>query len=238
MMSENKHLLLYQPDSGYCYNSDSIFLYDFIDSFQPRGRMLDVGAGSGVVGLLVARDNPKVMLEAAEKQNAFVQYAQINAEVNGIAYTMHEGDFLELKDEQGFDYIVSNPPFYHEGAQRSEDVMRHTARYNLHLPIEAFFRHARRLLKRKGHFIFCYDAKQIGLLLGALETVGLRVVDVQFVHPKVDRPASLVMIHARKESRSLAKVWPPFITFDEDEFSPQAKAVYAKARTHSIKCRL
>ena len=44
-------MLLYQPQEGYCYNSDSIFLYDFISSFNPRGRMLDVGAGCGVVGL-------------------------------------------------------------------------------------------------------------------------------------------------------------------------------------------
>ena len=43
-------MLLYQPQSGYCYNSDSIYLYDFISSFNPRGRMLDVGAGCGVVG--------------------------------------------------------------------------------------------------------------------------------------------------------------------------------------------
>ncbi|MEJ2469363.1 MAG: methyltransferase, partial [Campylobacterales bacterium] len=46
-------MLLYQPSEGYCYNSDSIFLYDFVSSFKPRGRMLDVGAGCGVVGLLV-----------------------------------------------------------------------------------------------------------------------------------------------------------------------------------------
>jgi len=52
-------MLLYQPESGYCYNSDSIFLYDFIDSFKPKGRVLDVGAGCGVLGLLVARDNKK-----------------------------------------------------------------------------------------------------------------------------------------------------------------------------------
>jgi len=235
---EKRHLLLYQPESGYCYNSDSIFLYGFIDTFQPRGRMLDVGAGSGVVGLLVARDNPKVELEAVEKQDAFVHYAMKNAEVNKIAYRMHAGDFLEFEDVKGFDYIVSNPPFYHEGADRSTDEMRHTARYNIHLPIEMFFRHAKRLLRPKGHLLFCYDAKQTGLLMGALETVGLRVVDVQFVHPKADRPASLVMIHARRDSRSLAKIWPPFMTFESDEFSSQAKAVYAKARTHSIKCRL
>ena len=53
-------MLLYQPESGYCYNSDSVFLSDFIISFKPRGRMLDVGAGCGIVGLLVARDTNKV----------------------------------------------------------------------------------------------------------------------------------------------------------------------------------
>lgn len=231
-------MLLYQPDSGYCYNSDSLFLYDFIDSFKPRGRMLDVGAGSGVVGLLVARDNPKVELEAVEKQSAFAQYAVKNAEVNAISYRMHQGDFLALKDNQGFDYIVSNPPFYHEGADRSEDEMRHTARYNLHLPIKTFFQQTARLLRPKGHFIFCYDPKQFGLVAAALEAVKLRVVDVQFVHSKADRPAVLVMIHARKNSRSLVTVRPPLITFEGDEFSLQAKAVYAKARTYSIKCRL
>ena len=231
-------MLLYQPESGYCYNSDSVFLYDFISAFEPRGRMLDVGAGSGVVGLLVARDNPGVRLEAVEKQDAFVQYATKNAEVNDIAYRMHRGDFLELEDERGFDYIVSNPPFYHDGADKSSDEMRHTARYNLHLPLEPFFNKVSRLLRPKGHFIFCYDPQQFALICTALDAVKLRVVDVQFIHPKADRNASLVMVHARKNSKSLLKVWPPFVTFSGDEFSHEAKRVYANAGTHSIKCRI
>ena len=63
-------MLLYQPDEGYCYNSDSIFLYGFISRFEPKGKTLDVGAGCGIVGLLVARDFPAVTLEAVEKQSA------------------------------------------------------------------------------------------------------------------------------------------------------------------------
>lgn len=231
-------MLLYQPESGYCFNSDSVFLYDFISSFSPRGRMLDVGAGCGIVGLLVARDNPKVTLEAVEKQDAFARYATKNAEVNGIGYRMHQGDFLSFEDERGYEYIVSNPPFYHDGANRSSDDMRHGARYNLHLPPDAFFKKVSRLLRANGHFIFCYDPQQFALLCALLDAVKLRVVDVQFVHSRADRNASLVMVHARKNSKSLLKVWPPFVTFEDDEFSQQAKLVYAKARTHSIKCRL
>jgi tRNA1(Val) A37 N6-methylase TrmN6 len=200
--------------------------------------MLDVGAGSGVVGLLVARDNPIVHLEAVEKQDAFVFLATKNAEVNQIPYTLHQTDFLAFEDERGFDYIVSNPPFYHEGASRSDDEMIHTARYNIHLPIEDFVKKAAALLRPQGHFIFCYDAQQFGLLCAALDNAKLRVVDVQFVHSKRDRKASLVMVHARKNSKSLMKVWPPFFAFEGDAYSKEAAAIYSKARTHTLRCQI
>lgn len=231
-------MLLYQPQSGYCYNSDSIFLYDFIDFFNPKGRVLDVGAGCGVVGLLVARDNPKVELEAVEKQQAFVQYATINARVNKISYKMHEGEFLDLSESNKYDYIISNPPFYHDGASRSEDEMLFNARYNINLPLRDFFKKVSRLLKPKAHFIFCYDASQFGLICSELAKVKLRAVDVQFVHPKIDKKASLVMLHVRNNSKSLMKVWEPFVSFEGIEFSQKAQNIYKKASTQSIKCVL
>jgi tRNA1Val (adenine37-N6)-methyltransferase len=231
-------MLLYQPQVGYCYNSDSIFLYDFISSFKPRGKMLDVGAGCGVVGLLVARDHPKVRLEAVEKQAAFVEYATTNARVNKIEYTIHQCDFLELDEVQKYDYIISNPPFYHEGASRSENEMLYNARYNVNLPLEGFFKKISRLLKPNSHFIFCYDASQFFLICAALEKVKLRVVDVRFVHPKIQRGASLVMLHVRNGSKSLMKVLPPLISFEGDDFSPEVQEIYKKAATQSIKCCL
>lgn len=231
-------MLLYQPESGYCYNSDSIFLYDFIDSFKPKGRVLDVGAGCGVVGLLVARDNPKVKLEAVEKQAVFVEYATTNARVNKIDYTMHKCDFLELEEEHKFDYIISNPPFYHDGASRSDNEMLFNARYNINLPLKDFFKKVSRLLKPSSHFIFCYDASQFGLICAELEKVKLRVVDVQFVHPKIDKKASLVMLHVRNGSKSLMKVWQPLISFVGNEFSQEAQNIYKKASTQSIKCSI
>lgn len=231
-------MLLYQPQKGYCYNSDSIFLYNFIDSFKPRGKMLDIGAGCGVVGLLVARDNPRVELEAVEKQDVFAFYAQKNASVNHLDYKLHKCDFLELDEEQKYDYIISNPPFYHEGVTKSEDEMLFNARYNVNLPLKQFFKKVSRVLKPNSHFIFCYDPTQFGLICAELEKVKFRVVDVQFVHPKIDKKASLVMIHARNGSRSMMKVWEPFITFEGSEFSKTAQHVYKKASTQSIKCQI
>ncbi len=231
-------MLLYQPESGYCYNSDSIFLYDFISSFNPRGKVLDIGAGCGVVGLLVARDNPKVELEAVEKQDIFVQLATTNARVNKIDYKLHQSDFLDLDETVKYDYIISNPPFYPEGATKSENEILCNARYNINLPLKEFFKKVSRVLKPQSHFIFCYDASQFGEICVELDKVKLKVVDVQFVHPKVDRVASLVMIHVRNGSKSLMKVWQPFISFDKNEISKEAQIIFKKAKTQSIKCQI
>ena len=231
-------MTLYQPESGYCFNSDSIYLYDFINSFKPRGRLLDVGAGCGIVGLLVARDNAKVELHAVEKQEIFVKYATRNAEINNISYSIHHTDFLDFQDSKGFDYIVSNPPFYHDGAVKSEDEILYNARYNVNLPLKEFFAKVYKLLSHQGHFIFCYDAKQFALVCAELSIARLRVIDVQFVHSKSDRNASLVMLHVRKNSKSLLNILPPFIAFKGDEFSKASELVYERAGTNSIKCRI
>ncbi|MFA9374886.1 MAG: methyltransferase, partial [Poseidonibacter sp.] len=45
-------MVLYQPKDGYCYNSDTHFLYNFIvqslKKFKNiKGELLDIGSGSG-----------------------------------------------------------------------------------------------------------------------------------------------------------------------------------------------
>lgn len=231
-------MLLYQPESGYCYNSDSLLLYDFISSFNPKGKVLDVGVGCGIVGFLIARDNEKVHLTGVEKQSIFVKFANINARVNKIEYKLYESNFLDLCEDEKYDYIISNPPFYPEGVRKSEDEMLQNARYSSNLPLGSFFKKVSRLLKPYSHFIFCYDPLVFGDICSELEKVKMRVVDVQFVHSKVDRDASLVMIHARNGSKSMMRVLQPFISFDGDELSDKLKKIYKKANTQSIKCQI
>lgn len=231
-------MLLYQPQTGYCYNSDSLFLYDFINSFKPKGRVLDVGAGCGIVGLLVARDSAKVELEAVEKQDDFVEFARLNARVNKIEYKLHQGDFLALDESSKYDYIISNPPFYPDGVQKSENIMLQNARYNSNLPLESFFKKVSRLLKPHSHFIFCYDATQFALVCAELARCKLRVVDLCFVHPKLEKAASIVLIHVRNGSKAMLKVHPPLIHFIDSELSLRAQEIYKKANTQSIKCQI
>jgi tRNA1(Val) A37 N6-methylase TrmN6 len=228
-------VFLYQPTSGYCYNSDSIFLYDFISTFKPKGKLLDVGCGVGIISLLLSRDF-NIQTSIIDKQEKMLNYAVHNYKINRLNAQSHLGDFTELQTDERYDYIVSNPPFYDENVQQSTDTHMNIARYAQHLPIEGFIRRVKTYLKPKGWFIFCYDAKQIDLLLYHLKLNGINPEKIQFVHSKIDRESKLVMIAARNNSKSMTQILPPFVVFDEESlYREKAQIAFDKANTNSIK---
>jgi tRNA1(Val) A37 N6-methylase TrmN6 len=228
-------VFLYQPTSGYRYNSDSIFLYDFISTFKPKGKLLDVGCGVGIISLLLSRDF-NIETSIIDKQEKMLNYAVHNYRLNGLEAQSHLGDFTELKTDERYDYIVSNPPFYDENVQQSEDTHLNIARYAQHLPIEGFIKRVKTFLKPKGWFIFCYDAKQIDLLLYHLKRNAINPEKIQFVHSKIDRESKLVMIAARNNSKSMTKILPPFVVFDDNNvYTMKAQSAFDKAKTNSIK---
>jgi len=228
-------MFLYQPTSGYRYNSDSIFLYDFISSFKPKGTLLDVGCGVGIISLLLSRDFD-IDTSIIDKQEKMLNYARHNYELNGLEAKSYLGDFTEFQTDDRYDYIISNPPFYDERVQQSEDTHLNIARYAHHLPIEGFIKRVKTFLKPKGWFIFCYDAKQIDLLLHHLKLNSINPEKIQFVHSKIDRESKLVMIAARNNSKSMTQVLPPFVVLDDKNiYRPQAEAIFDRANTNSIK---
>jgi len=228
-------LYLYQPTNGYAYNSDSIFLYDFISKFQPKGSLLDVGCGVGIVSLLLSRDF-NISTTIIDKQKSMLKYAEHNYKINNLKVDSYLGDFIEFSENKRFDFVVSNPPFYDSAVVQSENEHLNIARYAHHLPILEFIANVKRVLKPRGRFIFCYDAKQIDRLLHALKENKINPEVLRFVHSKIDRESKLVMISARMNSKSLTKIMPPLIVFDSNSnYQKESKEAFLKAKTQSIK---
>ena len=228
-------MFLYQPTKGYAYNSDSIFLYDFISKFNPKGDLLDVGCGVGIISLLLSRDF-NINTTIVDKQKIMLKYAKNNYKINSISVESHEGDFIDLSIDNRFDFIVSNPPFYDSAVTQSDNEHINIARYAHHLPIDSFIEKVKRSLKPRGRFIFCYDAKQVDLLLYILIKYKINPEVIRFVHSKLDRESKLVMISARANSKSMMRVLPPLIVFDKDsKYSLEAKRAFINASTNSIK---
>lgn len=233
-------MVLYQPKDGYCYNSDTHFLYNFICNNlakfkNVKGELLDIGSGSGILGLLVSREYEKLSLNQSEIQKVFQFFSQKNAQSNNIESNMYKGSFLEMQFDKRFDICVSNPPFYHTNVIKSENENIKIARYNDSMPLDSFIEKVSSILKDSGQFFFCYDVKQINEILITLNKYKLNLESLQFVHPKKHKDATLILVYARKNSKSLTKILPPLFVFDDIEFTQEVQDIYKKSSTHSIK---
>ncbi len=226
-------MILYQPKNGYCYNSDTMFLYDFISRFNIKGKVLEVGGGCGVLGLLIKRDFPKIDLTIVEKQKIMIEFIKKNLKENDIEANIVEGNFLDIKANKEFDFIISNPPFY-KGTLKSENEIIKIARYEENLPMKEFFKKVNLVLKERGEFIFCYDAKRIDEIVLNMPKP-LKIIDIRFMHPRIDKSATLVMIRAKRHAKSFVNIHPPLIGFEGDSYSKEAEKIYKKASTKSVK---
>lgn len=228
-MSTDKALYLFQYTDGYRYNSDSLLLYDFTCKLEPHGNVLDVGSGSGIIGLLLKRDFPKIFLTQVDVQEEHKLLTCKSAAYNKLESEILCEDIRNCSFGKKFDFIISNPPFYHEGAQKSENKSLKISRHSDALPFDELAKAVSSNLKPRGSFIFCYDAKQIDTILSILIKYKLKVNSMRFVYTKKDNDASLVLIYARKSSKSLCKVLPAlYMKSDEVE------KIYKKSNTKSL----
>lgn len=84
----------------------------------PRNReiaCLDLGTGSGVIAICLARFLPRATVTAADLSTEALDLARENAELNGVLdrITFLESDWFE-HISNAFDLIVSNPPYIEE----------------------------------------------------------------------------------------------------------------------------
>lgn len=224
---------LKQPKIGYRYNCDTMMLYKFASEARLKGDVLDVGCGCGILGLLLKRDFKDIRLDMLDIQESNVNLARRNAEENELEAGFINADFTKFKSEKRYDFIVSNPPFYHDGVKKSDNEHMKISRYNEFLPLESLIKSANSLLKPNGAFIFCYDAKQLSEILICLKRYKFNPSKLRFIHHKVGVEANLVIIEAKKSSKALMKILSPVFVFEGDGYSQAAKEIFAKADTLS-----
>ena len=230
-------MTFYQALNGYFYNSDSIILYDFAISCNIKKDVLEVGSGCGIIGLLCARDR-KINLTQIEIQKDFSFLSSKNAEINSIESKVINDNFLNYTSNERYDYIISNPPFYRNDDVSSNNIKIAYCKMSKFLEISKFFKHVKYFLKPNAHFIFCYEASSIHLVLYELTKNHFSVEKMKFVHPKEDKASKVVLISARLNSKSSIKILPPLFIQKGDSFSTEMLDMYDKANTYSIKCEL
>ncbi|HOJ32297.1 MAG TPA: peptide chain release factor N(5)-glutamine methyltransferase [Candidatus Hydrogenedentes bacterium] len=79
-----------------------------------QGRVLDVGAGTGCVGIAIAANNPQVTVVALDKNPDALDLVQTNARLHSVEERVRAvcSDGLSAFSKGGhFDVVCSNPPY-------------------------------------------------------------------------------------------------------------------------------
>jgi release factor glutamine methyltransferase len=82
----------------------------------PRPKIVDVGTGSGAIALALAKELPSADIHATEISPAALEIARANAARHQLESRIqfHQTDLLAGLGPEGFDLVVSNPPYVGE----------------------------------------------------------------------------------------------------------------------------
>lgn len=114
-------------------------------------RILDVGAGTGLISLQLAQRNAQADITAIEIDEAAAAQACENVVRSPWADRIHVVccDFRNFQSETRFDLVVSNPPYFMD-ALKCPGEQRRLARHTDELNYELLFHRSANLLQEQG----------------------------------------------------------------------------------------
>jgi len=220
-----------QPKKGYRFSVDAPLLAGFID-VRPDDRVADLGAGCGVVGILLAHFTPIRRLVAVEVQAELAGLARRNAELNGFSDLIRirnqdVSDFVTTEPSGSYDLVVSNPPFQPVGASRpSSHPQRAVARQEILLTPASLFAAASRLLRTGGRLGLVHRPWRWPELRPELERHGLHPSRIRPVVPRDGEGSNLILVEAVKGVRNGSEELAPLVLFGEQGvYTEEAEAL-------------
>lgn len=226
-------LRILQPRVGYRAATDPVLLAAATPA-RPGQSVLELGCGAGVASLCLLSRVPGLAAGGIERQPAYAALARRNAERNDLSLTVTEADLAHLPAAMratSFDHVIANPPYFRTGDGTTADDPGREAAFREETPLDQWIDAGLRRLVPGGWLTMIHLTDRLGDILTAL---GSRAGNIAIlpVAPRAGRPASRVIVRARKGAKTPLTLLAPFVLHDGaehlrdgDDFSAAARAV-------------
>ncbi len=248
-----RDIRLYQRERGYRFSLDALLLFDFvrknskiqkiqIDKNQKNKnvfpKIVDLGAGSGVIGLLLAKEKKyeKAAVWLVELQEGLFSLACRNIALNGLEdrVTAVKADISSIREAEskgfekgGFDIVVSNPPFRKVLSGRvCPDEEKAAARHELRMSLPALVKAAGYLARTRGRFFMVYHPERLLELADALREGGFEPKRLRFVHGRRGLSAKIALVESVKDGSPGLSVEEPLFVHDDGGYTPEISRIY------------
>ena len=161
-----KEFTVHQDKTAMKVGTDGVLLGAWCSLDNYPDSILDIGSGTGVISLMLAQRCDAMTIDAVElDENAYEQsVANFEDSDWGDRLYCYNASFQEFSDEifeeeETYDLIVSNPPFYTEDF-KTQDAARNKARFTSSLSFEALIRGVSKILSEDGVFSIVIPFKE------------------------------------------------------------------------------
>ena len=213
-------LRLFQPRHGYRYSLDALLLARFCALVKPGGRIADLGAGCGIISLVLARVNPEASVVAIEKNHGMAELIDRNINHNGLAHrvSLQSADVIDLRGkhpDSTFDLVVSNPPYRKPQSGRISPLAgRDAARHETSAGLADFLDAAKYLVKPSGRICFIQLPSRLAEFMALAVQMKLSVLRLRMIHNNAGSPATMFMAELAKGRRSAPVIESPLLVRD------------------------
>lgn len=232
---EYKNLKIIQNKDGFCFGIDSILLSDFASKIKDESKVIDLGTGTGIIGILLCAKTKLSKMIGVEIQKEVYEMAKRSIKLNKLEdkfQVINENiKNLQNKLETGtFDAVVTNPPYKKEGTGiTNENEKKLISRHEITATLEDFIKASNKLLKDKGSLYMVHRPDRLADIIETLRKYKLEPKIIRFVHPKIGKEANLVLIKAIKNAKPFLKIEESLYVYKENgEYTDEILKIYNK----------
>lgn len=200
-------LVILRDTERFAYGHDAVLLANFVRAKRGE-RLLDLGTGTGVIAILAnAKTGAKAFAldidpDCCDLARESVALNRLSGEIVVLCADMRA---FSAPQEELFDAVVCNPPYYKAGTE-SGNPSRRRSMFQQDCTLQDAVSCAARNLKNGGRFFICYPAELIAPLFAALSAAKLPPKRIRFVRSKADKPPYLVLVESKKNARDGAVI--------------------------------
>ena len=234
---EYKGLKIIQNTEGFCFGIDSILLSDFAKDIKKDSKVIDLGTGTGIIGILLCAKTEISHMVGVEIQEEVYDIAKRNVKLNGLEekFTLMNINIKELEKRQEigkFDAVVTNPPYKKENTGiQNENEKRLISRHEITANLEDFIRISTQLLKDKKDLYMVHRPDRLVDIIELLRKYKLEPKKLKLVYPKPEKEPNLLLIKATKNAKPFLKVEKPLYVYKENgEYTDEILKIYGREK--------
>lgn len=212
--------LAFAFDDGPFKPSTDTFLLGGFAAPGRNDRVCDLGAGIGLLGLLLLGRQPTLRITDIDIDPAGCALAEESFRRNGLeGHTVLCADLRDrgaLPPAGSFDMVVSNPPYFAAGSGAVAAGQRGAARSEVTCTLAELCGAAAYLLRSGGQLCLIHRAERLAELMALLRGLRLEPKTLQTVQKSGGTPPRLVLLQCRKDGGTGMKILPPLLLQNDD----------------------